>query len=147
MPRRWIAWAFGVFASAASTAGRADLWMEEVGNLLTVRGGDIPADLAWAVARQACTLIARDARWERAEETRRQAEQLLDPVPDEDADVVRVELAVAFLHNPDLDERPWTETADEVVTDLVGRLGYAGGEPDARGVRQSAAEYRRVPGA
>lgn len=126
MPRRWIAWAFGVFASAASTAGRADLWMEEVGNLLTVRGGDIPADLAWAVARQACTLIARDARWERAEETRRQAEQLLDPVPGEDADVVRVELAVSLLHNPDLDERPWTETADEVVTDLVGRLGYAG---------------------
>ena len=44
----------------------------------------------------------------------------------EDADIVRVELAVAFLRNPDLDERPWTETADEVVTDLVGRLDYAG---------------------
>lgn len=126
MPRRWIGWAFGVFASATSTAGRADVWMEEVDHLLTVRGADCPADLARAIARQSCVLIARDARWERAERTRRQSERLLDLAPGEDADLVRVDLAVAFLHNPDLDERPWTETADDVVTDLVGRLGYAG---------------------
>jgi hypothetical protein len=150
-PRRWLSWAFGALARRAAEAGRPDLWQGEVGHLidqLTVHRSDYPADLARAVAVYAAAVVARDSRRERADRTRHQTEMLLDLACSDGAgdgtgdgagdgtgdgaatDRERLRLALAYLRNDDLctdSEAPaWVDAADDVVLDLIGRLGYDG---------------------
>lgn len=134
-PRRWLVWSFEALARRAVTAGRPDIWQEEVGHLIsrcTADGGGCPADLAQAVAAFASMVVANDARWERAERTSDQAEMLLDlaSVPTEGADAERLRLALAYFRNPDLqtdpEAGPWIDNVDRKVLDLIGRLDENG---------------------
>lgn len=135
IPRRSLAQAFAALARAAATHGRADIWQAQVQHLMDRHGDDVPADLAWWVALRSAAVIRHDSRWFRAHRTREQAEALLDlpPTSDDSAapdrlDAVRVELAVAYALNPDLDERPWIETVNEILRGLLVRLGQPGAE-------------------
>lgn len=134
-PRRWLVWSFEALARRTVTAGRPDIWQEEVGYLIsrcTAGGGGCPPDLAQAVAAFASMVVASDPRWERAERTSDQAEMLLDlaSVPTEGADGERLRLALAYFRNPDLqtdpEAGPWIDNVDRKVLDLVGRLDENG---------------------
>lgn len=133
--RRSVAQAFSALSRGTATHGRADVWQAQVQHLIDRHPDDLPADLAWWVALRSTAVIRCDSRWFRAARTREQAEALLDlsPAPDDPGapdrlDAVRVELAVAYSLNADLDERPWAETVDEILRGLLARLGQAGAE-------------------
>ena len=134
-PRRGLAQAFATFGDACAREERADLWQTQVEYLVSTHGPTLPVDLAWAVAMRACRVIEEDPRWFRAGCTRRQAEDLLtlrldarDQGAVARADVMRAELAKSYLAGRVFDEKPWIDYADDVMIDLLNRLGPVGAD-------------------
>lgn len=127
--------ALGRFSDDVIDTGRADLWQQVIEDLRVNLAGQLPGAIPLTIASYTLGIISEDSRWYRAQRTWDQAEELLadaltghDPIPPGYSDALSIDLALAFLRNRDLDERPYLDVISDTYDTVHGRI-----QPSGRG--------------